>query len=67
MADELYQPHDKLFRTVFSDTMEAASLLQAVLPDTLRDSFNWATMTLLDGTFLDDALRESESDLLYRV
>ena len=67
MADELHQPHDKLFRAVFSDTAEAAALLQAALPGFVRDQVDWATLTLLDGTFLDDELRESESDLLYQV
>ena len=67
MADEIYQPHDKLFRAVFSDAREAADLLQASLPDTLRNRFDWTTLTLVDGTFLDDDLRESQSDLLYRV
>ena len=67
MADELYQPHDKLFRAVFSDTAEAAGLLQAALPATLRDSLDWPTLTLIEGTFLDEDLRESESDLLYEV
>ena len=67
MADKIYQPHDKLFRAVFSDAREAADLLQASLPDTLRNRFDWTTLTLVDGTFLDDDLRESQSDLLYRV
>ena len=67
MADEIYQPHDKLFRSVFSDAREAADLLRASLPETLRNRFDWTTLTLVDGTFLDDDLRESQSDLLYRV
>jgi hypothetical protein len=41
MADEIYQPHDKLFRTVFSDSAEAASLLQAYLPEAISREFNW--------------------------
>ena len=67
MADELDHPHDRLFRAVFSDAAEAAGLLQAVLPQELRDEIDWKTLKLLEGTFLDDALRESESDLLYEV
>ncbi len=67
MADEIYQPHDKLFLSVFSDAREAADLLQASLPDTLRNRFDWTTLTLVAGTFLDDDLRESQSDMLYRV
>ena len=66
MAD-IHQPHDRLFRAVFSDAGEAASLLQTALPDTVRGSFDWTTLTLLDGTFVDEDLRESQSDLLYQV
>lgn len=66
MAD-LHQPHDRLFRAVFSDADEAASLLQAALPGVIRDSFDWTTLTLLDGTFVDEDLQGSQSDLLYQV
>lgn len=63
MAD-IHQPHDRLFRAIFSDASEAASLLQTALPDTIRDSFDWTTLTLVEGTFIDNDLRESQSDLL---
>lgn len=66
MAD-IHQPHDRLFRAVFSDAREAASLLQVALPDTVRNSFDWRTLTLVEGTFIDEDLRESQSDLLYEV
>ena len=66
MAD-LHQPHDRLFRAVFSDAGEAASLLRTALPDTIRESFEWTTLTLVEGTFVDEELHESQSDLLYRV
>ena len=66
MAD-IHQPHDRLFRAVFSDAGEAASLLQAALPDAVRDGFDWRTLTLVEGTFIDEDLRESQSDLLYEV
>ena len=39
MAD-IHQPHDRIFRAVFSDTDEAAGLLQTALPDTLRNRFD---------------------------
>ena len=67
LANELDRPHDKLFRAVFSDTAEAVGLLRTALPAELRESMDWQSLKLLDGTFLDDALRESESDLLYEV
>ena len=67
MAHELDHPHDRLFRMVFSDAAEAAGLLQAALPADVRDRIDWSTLSLQEGTFLDDALRESESDLLYEA
>ena len=66
MAD-IHQPHDRLFRAVFSDAGEAAGLLQTALPATVRDSFDWTTLTLLDGTFVDEDLQGSQSDLLYQI
>ena len=66
MAD-IHQPHDRLFRSVFSDASEAAALLQAALPDTVRDSFDWTTLTLVGGSFVDEDLQGSQSDLLYQV
>lgn len=66
MAD-IHQPHDRIFRAVFSNADEAAGLLQTALPDTLRHHFDWTTLTLLDGSFIDDEMRGSQSDLLYQV
>ena len=66
MAD-LHQPHDRLFRAVFSDAGEAASLLRTALHETVAESFEWTTLAPVKGTFLDEELRGSESDLLYRV
>ena len=68
MADELlHQPHDKLFRSVFSDPAEAAALLRAVLPAPLPDRIHWNTLSLLPDSFIDDTLRATESDLLFEV
>ncbi len=67
MAGELDHPHDRLFRAVFADAAEAAGLLQGVLSGELREKVRWDSLRLLDGTFLDEALRESESDLLFEA
>ena len=67
MAHEFERPHDKLFRAVFSEAREAAGLLRMALPARLREGMDWKSLKLLEGNFLDDALRESESDLLYEV
>ena len=67
MADESDHPHDRLFRTVFSDAAEAASLLQAAVPQELRDNVDWNSLRLVEGSFVDDDLRQSESDLLFEA
>ena len=67
MANDLHHPHDKLFRTVFSDATEAADFLRGSVPETLSRELDWSTLTLLDGSFIDEALSESESDLLYQL
>lgn len=67
MADEIEHPHDRLFRAVFSDAAEAASLLQAAVPRELRENVDWNNLRLVEGTFVDDALRQSESDLLFEA
>jgi predicted transposase/invertase (TIGR01784 family) len=63
----MQQPHDKLFRAVFSDTEEAESFLRAHLPASLVQRLDWSTLTLVETSFVDEALRESESDLLYTI
>ena len=39
MAD-IHQPHDRIFRAVFSNADEAAGLLQTDLPGAIRDHFD---------------------------
>ncbi len=65
MAEEIDHPHDRLFRAVYSNATEAASLLQAAVPQDLRENVDWNSLRLAEGTFVDDALRHSESDLLF--
>ena len=67
MAHEIDHPHDRLFRAVFSDAAEAASLLRAAAPRELRENVDWNSLRLVEGTFVDDALRQSESDLLFEA
>ena len=59
---DIHQPHDRLFRAVFSDASEAAGLLQTALPATVRNSFDRTTLTLLGGSFVDEDLQGSQSD-----
>jgi predicted transposase/invertase (TIGR01784 family) len=67
MAEEIHHPHDLMVRAVLSDLTAAASFLQTHLPEAVSQALNWATLKLLEGSFVDEDLRESEADLLYEV
>jgi predicted transposase YdaD len=59
------QPHDHLFRHVFSQPEHAAGELQAVLPAPLSAHVDWSTLALIPGSFVDPSLHELRSDLLF--
>ncbi len=67
MAHDTHRPHDKLFRAVFGAPAEAAGLLRAYLPEPLAVELQWSRLTLQDATFVDEQLRDSESDLLFAI
>ena len=67
MRVDTKRPHDKLFRSVFADPHEAATFLRPHLPPALVERFDWSSLALEETSFVDEALQESESDLLYTV
>ena len=67
MASPLHQPHDHLFRLVFADPGETAAFLRARLPDSHQRSILWSSLRRAAGSFIDQELRGSASDLLFEV
>jgi len=67
MADEIPQPHDAMVRAVLSDLSEASSFLQRYVPEELSRTLNWSTLRLYPGSFVDEDLRRSQTDVLYEV
>ena len=63
--DPIHQPHDKLFKTGFSDPATAAGLLQWQLPTAISEQIDWEQLRLEPGTFIDSHYRHNESDLLF--
>ena len=61
------RPHDKYFRSVFSNATDAASLLRACVPEPLARVLRWSTLTLLPGRFVSPDWRDSQADLLFSV
>lgn len=61
----LSHPHDHLVRAVFGDPARAAALLRSVLPGTLLESLDLATLVAVPTGFIDGALRDHAADLLF--
>ncbi len=60
-------PHDKLFREALGDPVNAAAELRSVLPPGLLAHAELGSLMPLPGSFVDEALAGSESDLLYSL
>ena len=60
-------PHDALFKATFSQVELAAEELRCVLPPELVAQMDLGSLALAAGSFVDEALREQHTDLLYSV
>ncbi len=66
MADHSHDhPHDHLVRAVFGRPEHAAAELRFVLPSALSERLDLSTLTLVSGSFVDEELRDRETDLLF--
>ena len=61
------QSHDRFFKHLLSDLNRAREYLRAYLPEELLAELDLGTLKLENGSFIDDALRESYSDLVFSV
>ena len=61
------QPHDKLFKGLLDQPGTAGALLRERLPAEISSLLTDDPPELLDGEFIDEALRGSQSDRLFRV
>ncbi|RYZ67342.1 MAG: Rpn family recombination-promoting nuclease/putative transposase, partial [Proteobacteria bacterium] len=60
-------PHDALFKTVFGQPELARAELEFALPEAIRAHLDLATIEVQPGSFVDEELRHSHTDLLYTV
>jgi predicted transposase/invertase (TIGR01784 family) len=58
-------PHDALFKAVIGKPEHARGVLRAVVPPALAAALDWQSLTLRPGSFVDLALKEQHTDLLY--
>jgi predicted transposase/invertase (TIGR01784 family) len=61
------QPHNQLFIKTFSNPEHAAAELRAVLPPELVARMDFSTLRVCPGSYVDEALSGSQSDLLFSV
>jgi len=60
-------PHDALFKFTFMDPLRAADEFREVLPKSLGSKIDWASFATSEGSFVDDELVASHSDLLFKA
>lgn len=58
-------PHDAMFKEIYAKPEHAAGALRAVVPAVVGESLDWATLARCPGSFVDPALRERHTDLLF--
>jgi len=62
-----HSPHDAVFKHLLSHRATAKDFLDIHLPAPLRALCNLNTLQLESGSFIDDELRASHSDILYSL
>ena len=60
-------PHDGLFKATFEQPDLARSELELVLPADVRAQLDLGTLELIPGSFRDEELAQTHTDLLYAV
>ncbi|HVH97160.1 MAG TPA: Rpn family recombination-promoting nuclease/putative transposase, partial [Enhygromyxa sp.] len=61
------RPHDALFKAAFEQAEHAAALLRESLTPSVSAAIAWHTIAPLPGTYIDPALADHHSDLLFSV
>lgn len=60
-------PHDKAFRRVFKQVEHAVGPLRVLVGEELAAQLDWTTLRVEPGTYVEEALRDLMSDLLFSV
>jgi len=60
-------PHDCFFRDMMADIRVAKTFFQQHLPTSLYQSIDPASLSLCDGSYIEENLNKRMTDVLYRV
>jgi len=64
---DIHQPHDRFFRSVFSERENVRDLLRICLPPRILQSLDLDSIELSDDSFIDERLSLYQSDILIRA
>lgn len=67
LEDFATHPHDSLVQRFLTRPELAAVELRVALPPTLTSRFDWPTLRIASGTYVDPKLRPRRGDILYAV
>ncbi|WP_366654689.1 Rpn family recombination-promoting nuclease/putative transposase [Fodinicurvata sp. EGI_FJ10296] len=67
MAAPASNPHDSLFRALLDDPGRAAVVVREFLPPAIASLITPEPPRLIDGSFIDETLADSQSDRLFEV
>ncbi|MFM8332882.1 MAG: Rpn family recombination-promoting nuclease/putative transposase [Candidatus Methylumidiphilus sp.] len=67
MAETFHDIHDRFFRETFSRREVAEGFLRSYLPEAVVAAIEWDTLEIAKDSFIEKALRQHFSDLLYTV
>lgn len=66
-TNQLAQPHDATFKKLFSEIEIAKDVIEKNLPEEVLDQLDMNTLKKLDGSFINEKLEETFSDILYGI
>jgi len=64
---QIVYPHDKAFKRAMQDIRVARDFCEHYLPEMIKNLIDLNTLKLNHATFIDSALKETESDVLYQA
>lgn len=64
---KINNPHDKAFKSAMSDTRVAREFFELYLPEKIKKLVNLSVLQLQQNTFIDEKLKKTETDLLYKT
>lgn len=65
MTQFIHQPHDKLFKRSMADIRVAREFFEAHLPPEVAQKIDLDTLELQKQTFIDEAYKATEADIVY--